>query len=271
MLHELDKQHYHEIAPLFESLSSFLLAIPSSLNSITPARILTDQFPAPNIVLLHSVEGNYLVGTPHSTSINALKQYLDNSYFNSDRREFYFCASDDWINAMQPIIELDDFGKVQRQHYLCSSLRFSDWRSQLAEGFQVAPIDAQLLASENLIIPPHIISWINNNWGDQATFFKCAFGMCVRVENRIVSWSLVDCTSGQRCEIGIHTHDDFRRRGLAAITAAACVEYALNNGFTQVGWHCNTDNIGSSKTAKKVGFIKDHDYVEYWLYRTTTP
>jgi hypothetical protein len=80
----------------------------------------------------------------------------------------------------------------------------------------------------------------------------------------MVSWCITDCVSGNQCEVGIHTAEKFRKRGLATITVAATVDYCLSNGFTSVGWHCGDDNIGSWKTAEKVGFEKTKDYVHYY-------
>ena len=64
--------------------------------------------------------------------------------------------------------------------------------------------------------------------------------------------------------MGIFTHREHRRKGLAAIAAAATVEYALRHGFEAVGWHCNTDNIGSWKTAEKLGFERTCNYAYYY-------
>jgi hypothetical protein len=50
---------------------------------------------------------------------------------------------------------------------------------------------------------------------------------------------------------------------LAAITAAATVEYALSHGFSMVGWQCLEDNLGSIGTAEKVGFERERDYRMY--------
>jgi RimJ/RimL family protein N-acetyltransferase len=65
------------------------------------------------------------------------------------------------------------------------------------------------------------------------------------------------------CEIGIHTAKE-RRRGLATLTAAATVEYALSNGFSTIGWQCSEDNLGSIGTAEKVGFERERDYAMWY-------
>jgi GNAT superfamily N-acetyltransferase len=83
-------------------------------------------------------------------------------------------------------------------------------------------------------------------------------------DKRIVSWSIADCIGGNACEIGIHTHEDYRRQGLATLTAAAAVDYALSSGFRQVGWHCNEYNLGSIGVAEKVGFKLERKYFQYY-------
>ena len=84
--------------------------------------------------------------------------------------------------------------------------------------------------------------------------------------SEIVSWSLSDCVSGDRCEIGIRTVPAHRRRGLATVTAAAAVEHALSHSFTVVGWHCPNDNLGSIGTAERVGFRRERDYSAYYAF-----
>ena len=49
-----------------------------------------------------------------------------------------------------------------------------------------------------------------------------------------------------------------------AVAVAATVEHCLSSGFTAVGWHCEQDNVGSWKTAEKVGFGRNREYVYYY-------
>jgi RimJ/RimL family protein N-acetyltransferase len=129
--------------------------------------------------------------------------------------------------------------------------------------FAILPIDPPLLANTDLSIPDHIPAWITSNWGSTEAFMKHGFGFTVMHQNHLVSWSLADCISGNRCEIGIHTLPEYRRQGLATHTAAATVDYALQHGFTHIGWHTSEDNIGSIKVAEKVGFTRSTDYTWY--------
>jgi tetratricopeptide (TPR) repeat protein len=42
------------------------------------------------------------------------------------------------------------------------------------------------------------------------------------------------------------------------------VEHCLKQGYRAVGWHCSADNVGSWKTAEKVGFERNREYVYYY-------
>jgi RimJ/RimL family protein N-acetyltransferase len=71
--------------------------------------------------------------------------------------------------------------------------------------------------------------------------------------------------SGEGCEIGIRTAPDHRRRGLGGAAAAAAVDDALAHGFAMVGWHCPEENVGSIRTAEKVGFRLEREYAAYYV------
>lgn len=120
-----------------------------------------------------------------------------------------------------------------------------------------------------MTIPDHIHGWIENNWGTPEDFFTRGFGFVTEAleTHTIVSWSLCDCIGDNACEIGIQTDPDYRQRGLAALTAAAAVDHALAQGLSSVGWHCRADNIGSQRTASRVGFTLERDYVSFASFR----
>jgi RimJ/RimL family protein N-acetyltransferase/uncharacterized protein YkuJ len=79
--------------------------------------------------------------------------------------------------------------------------------------------------------------------------------------DQIVCWCLVDCiVGGDRIEIGITAHKDFRRRGLGSIALAATVSACISNGVKEIGWHCVDTNVGSYAIAERVGFKKIKEY-----------
>jgi GNAT superfamily N-acetyltransferase len=102
------------------------------------------------------------------------------------------------------------------------------------------------------------------NWGSITVFMQKGFGFCMLHGKKIVSWSVVDCVSGNACEIGIHTREDYRRKGLATLATAATIEYCLSQGFRTVGWHCDEYNLPSMKVAEKVGFTLERKYIQHY-------
>jgi len=79
-------------------------------------------------------------------------------------------------------------------------------------------------------------------------------------ETTIASMCLMDCRTENWCEIGIRTDETYRRQGLAALAVAGLVEHCLDRGINQIGWHCLRNNVGSRRTAEKVGFTQAAEY-----------
>jgi RimJ/RimL family protein N-acetyltransferase len=150
-----------------------------------------------------------------------------------------------------------------RRHYVCTA-KTDAWHERIPEGFQIHRLDDELLRTPGVEIPKHVTEWMTTNWGSIEAFMARGFGFCTLHGQRVISWSIADCVSGDACEIGIHTADDYRRRGLATLTATAAVDYALSNGLKQVGWHCDENNLGSIGVAEKAGFKLERKYVQYY-------
>jgi RimJ/RimL family protein N-acetyltransferase len=242
----------------------FNVSIAGVLTRNSPGTICVDQPDTPHVVFLMSPEGIYLAGDgPSTDQLSALKKHVVDLMENHGIEDLWLTCDSAW----QPV--LDDFLprpplRVPRQHYVCTDLAF-DWRTHLPEGFAVHRIDQTLLARAELIIPDHVYDWIANNWGTQENFLAHGFGFVTETLNthKVISWSLCDCIGDYTCEIGIHTHPDYRRQGFAVLTSAAAVDYALAQGLRLVGWHCNAENFGSQRTALRVGFTLERNYVTF--------
>lgn len=141
-----------------------------------------------------------------------------------------------------------------------------DWREDLPSGYQVQPFNQDLLDDPSIIIPKEILDWacIEIRWGSMENFFENGVCTCVLHGNKVVTICSPDCFANDQIDIGIFTLPEYRRQGLAAAAAAATIGAAFKKGFRKVGWHCNTDNIGSWKTAEKVGFKRHITYFYYF-------
>ena len=266
MMYELTPHDYERVRPLFQALDHHLI-IRAAIDNTTPAKIYADSVESPEAACICSVEGYFLAGTPTNTAfIASLRDLLRHISETGETLR----AHDDAINlAVFPqtweaaLPELFPQRAPLLEHrlkYTCTELRF-DWATHIPADYQVHRLDARLLERCAGRIPEHIFEWMQANWGGVQPFLQRGFGFCLLHDDNIVSWCIGDCASGDRCEVGIHTLPDYRRRGLAAIVTAATVADCFERGFKNIGWHCIAGNIGSWKTAEKVGFIKENEYV----------
>lgn len=216
-----------------------------------------------------TTEGWFLAGNPNVPRFNlGLKKLFHNMIL---KREFYspvnprflsylffYIDSDDWKIVFPDVFDIRIPLPVHRIHFTCSSVLL-DWKENIPEGYRLLHVDTTLdIAS--LEIPKDINEWIEYYLDYQLTL---GFGMCLVHGNKIVVWVNPDCASGNECEIGIITTEEYRLKGLGALTAAAAVEYCFSRGYSIVGWHCEEENYGSIGVAKKVGFHTEREYIQY--------
>ncbi|WP_242942304.1 GNAT family N-acetyltransferase [Hathewaya proteolytica] len=106
-----------------------------------------------------------------------------------------------------------------------------------------------------------IIQWTSTeSWISKDDFLKNGFGFCIVNGNDIVSWCISDYVMGNKCEIGIETDEGYRKNGFATIVVSVCIKYCMENNIDHIWWHCFESNIGSQKTAEKVGFKLCKEY-----------
>jgi GNAT superfamily N-acetyltransferase len=266
MIYELDKMDYAKARPLFRALE-YHLASAAVLDGNNPGKVFVNDRSNPQTAFMTSPEGCYLAGSPDSDAFNRALNHaiLSGQVFDRPVGELVFiCHPERWQERLATMLAPWRPVTIPRRHYVCRRVRY-DWRANASPGFAVQRIDAALLSRPGLAIPDHVTGWAENNWGSLVNFVQDGFGFATVHADEMVSWSLADCRSGDACEIGIHTAEPFRRRGLAAITAAAAADFALSHGFATVGWQCSLDNLGSIGTAEKVGFEKEREYTMHYV------
>jgi len=84
-------------------------------------------------------------------------------------------------------------------------------------------------------------------------------------ENKVITWCLSEYNLGERCEVGIATAEEYRRRGLSTITGLAFIEQARANGIRRIGWHCWTRNEGSVSAARRLNFDLVKELQAYYV------
>jgi GNAT superfamily N-acetyltransferase len=267
MVVELNAHVYQRVLPFFADLT-YHLSISAVLHGTMPGRVLADADRLPGTVLLSSPEGNYLasagpIGDAERSAGRALVQHLA-----GDEPGIELFATPDWEPHAASLVPGVHGARFPRRHYALSALAGA-WHEHIPSSLALRPLDAAILARPDLQ-GHHIRRWATGNWGSAEAFLTRGFGFALFDGSEPVSWCLADCAVDARCEIGIHTHPDYRRRGLATIVVAATVAHALAAGYDEVGWHCSEDNQGSQGVAEKVGFTLTHRFQALgWRFEAT--
>jgi len=271
VIHELTSESYPNVRTLFRELSAYNATIPALLDGINPGYVLADDPGLPQSAIARTPEGFFLAGDPldeafaeEANTWLAEKHFDDESTVSGDGI-FLRLHPKGWEDRVATLFRPREPMTLVGRHYLLTELRYHDWRGRLPEGFTVREIDAELLDDSAVVVPDGILGQIEDNWGSRERYLEHGFGLCAIQGDVITHWSMADCaTRDGRCEIGIWSLPEYRRRGLAAITAAASVEYALSHGFVRVGWQCADDNAASIRTAERVGFVLERTDTSYY-------
>lgn len=271
MIYTLEKSHYDKVRPLCKGFDHTLI-VTAVIEKMCPGTIYVDDVNNPEIALIVSPEGYYLVGNHKNDEFNKeLRKLLDDVIIPQKIKEgeenislnYYPERWEDIISVLfQDIYPV----KVQGYTYVFDQVTI-DWREKIPPGFSLVRIDENLLKTD-LKNSKKVVEWTQTTWNSPKEFLEYGFGFCVVHGDTIVSWCIADCVSGTRCEIGIETDEDYRRRGFATITVAATVEYCLQHTFTHIGWHTGVTNTGSIKTAESAGFkrVLMDTYYFFWFY-----
>lgn len=271
MMHELAPGEFRRARSLFAGFD-YSLSIEAAIEGNNPGRIFVDDVDQPRTGLALTVEGYLLAGEEgHREANEALRQLFRDRIFtgevavNGDWSMSLAVHPGTWEAQLPALIPTHEAERSARYHYLCHGVAF-DWRQHLPEGYAVRRVDPALWHDPGVVFPGQVREWIDLEavWGTEQQFFARGVSFGVLHGGEVVAWCTPDCVAGDRIDVGIFTHPAHRRRGLASVAVAATVEQCLRQGFRAVGWHCNADNLASWKTAERVGFVRDCEYVYYY-------
>jgi RimJ/RimL family protein N-acetyltransferase len=271
MLKELEKREFERARPLFHGFD-YSLSIHAAIEGNNPGRIFVDDTSCPHTALALTVEGYLLAGDDSKPETNnALQRLLKEKIFtgevfvNGNWSMSLAVHPESWEEKLAELIPTHEMEKLERYHYLCAGLKF-DWRKNIPAGYSVQYVNQILLSEAEAVFPGVIREWmdIEEMWWTEGNFLIKGVSYVVISEGEVVAWCTPDCVADDRIDVGVITHPAHRRRGLASVVVAATVEHCLKEGFSAVGWHCNAENVGSWKTAEKVGFERHREYAYYY-------
>jgi RimJ/RimL family protein N-acetyltransferase len=268
---ELQVHEFTKVRPLFERFD-YSLSIQAAIEGNNPGRIFVDDVSEPRTALALTVEGYLLAGEHEDPETNeALRRLFKEQifsgqvYVNGDWSMSLAVHPQAWEAKLPELIPGYEMTKDQRYHYLCHAVRL-DWRRAMPEGYRVRRVDRALLHAGEDVLPDDVRDWmdIEEMWGTEENFLSRGVSFVALWGRKAVAVCNCDCVAGDRIDVGVFTAREHRRKGVGAGVVAATAEQCLDHGFRAVGWHCNADNVASWKTAEKVGFERNREYVYYY-------
>lgn len=254
MIHELAAADFPRVRALVAGLA-YHLSVQAVIDGTVAGRIWVDDELEPQATFIMTPEGQYLAGASDNHSF---QQALTDLLLTMPVVNLTYSPGA-WESTFAALLTCKFARPYARNYYTLRRFALPGWREQIPSGYEMAQVDQAFLARQDLAHLDDVRQWISE-WTDYA---RDGFGFCLLHGDAIVSHCLADCISGNRCEVGVATHRDFRRRGLGALTVAATVEYCLERGLAAIGWHCLANNQGSQRVAEKVGFGLVGGYVQY--------
>jgi RimJ/RimL family protein N-acetyltransferase len=271
MIHTLAKSSYDIARPLFRPLLNHQPMCLSVLEGVYPGTIIVDDPDRPRTALLKTTLGGedawcFLVGD------------ADNDVFNRDLTDAIFqrriiddtvavllftCHPEDWHGQLAVVLHPQQPEPLSRRHYVCREVKY-DWRAHIPNGFSVQRMELSFLEQPGLKVPADVRQTLDK-WRAMTDARFGDFGFVVIRYHKVVAWATVDFVAGGAGDIGFFTVEDYRRRGLATIVSAAAIEHGLSHGLSRIVWTCDEENLGSIRTAERLGLERERDYTMHVL------
>lgn len=266
-IQRLNLSDYWLVGELFEDLR-YNLVIDSVIAGNTPAWVYVDDGPEPRAAWIWNRMGTMLLaGQSDEEAFNrALSAVLSGRVVPDARRRripslTLHYSPDVWEAKVGRLLPGVAGERTWRRFYAFDRLRVL-WREQIAPGCAMRRIDGELLHQGQLENVGSVVGWVRSFWHTFEDFAERGFGFCLVRGEVITGWCLTVYASGRDVELGLATAPEYRGRGFATLTAAACVEHSIDKGFTP-HWHCDEANLASMRVAEKVGFSHPTRYPVY--------
>ena len=261
-LHELvnDKR---KILHLFPSRDHHL-AMEAVIEEKCDGKIFVDRIENPQTAAVWCAPGN--------EALLFLAGCCDNATFNSELHDYFvdtikpesitqgldafqaYCSST-WEPALREIFKGETTFKDRDSYYVLNAATFktlqSRWRETIPPGFTLHRVQ-----TDDIFTTPGVSTFDKlTSWKSFEHFLKDGFAYYVEEDatHKIVSGCITKFVTSTGCELGVGTHEQYRRRGFATLVTCATAEEALKKGLTTI-WECYHGNVPSIKTNQKVGF-----------------
>lgn len=254
-MQKIEQEAYSVAQTTLTELSLIHVAVVSVLDGTIDGEVWVDNPANPQVAVVANGDGYYLGGTPdaEAETLGGLREIIPDWA--------YLFAAPHWVPHL-PRAWSNAFAiphpRIRMGHVTGAALPAV---RQPGPGFEILPIDRALFDRNpgNLEVLEDCVE----GWTSPEAFFNLAVGYCALHNGRIVSHSLTDSVSGQRCEVGVGTETDFRRQGLGRTVASMTVAECVRRGLHGVEWHSHASNKGSIAIGGSIGLSELDRHVAY--------
>jgi len=262
----LSSQQYPRIKALFNESIHPTLYDQGILAGKYPGKVLVDNPDHPRSVLLIKDIWCHLVGDPDNSSFNsALQQALTEKQFIGEKTNvlFFMDPTEAWRKALDGLIENREPIETPRYVYVATQ-RHQIQIPPLPDECRLVFIDEAISSLVDGELPDDVQKVLKLRKGSD-TPDEMGFGYAAIYGRICAAWSVIDFIVGKVGEIRLVTDGRYRRRGLAFLISAMAINYGLTHGLDQIDWDVAASNIGSIRTAKKLGLNLLRATKEYTL------
>jgi GNAT superfamily N-acetyltransferase len=276
MFQLLTPSNYPKVIPLFQPLDEHM-AIASALAGKSSAQVYANSSDRPQAAFIwmrYRVFLSCLIENPEIAGdlCRLFQEEIVPRQLEARRDVFIlYYAPQGWEERFDSFFSGAALTRYWRQYYRFKESQL-DWRSLLPGGFELYPVDMDLLSRPGLKNLDELKEEMCSERDTVAEFLEKSFGVCLVHDGELVGWCLSEYNLDGGCEIGIAVGEAYRRRGLATLMTAAFVEEAHRRGIKQIGWDCWKENRPSGATAIKAGFecVKEYPVFVVKLMKLTT-
>lgn len=260
---KLNQNEYKKVRNIFKELG-FNIVIKSVIDGNTPGEIYVDNAAEPKTALIWDKMSELLIeGEANNDEFNREVNKLIQEKLKPSAAERYipcfdFYYTKEFEKKLDTLLQQENCARIYRNVYEFSEVKIN-WRENISKECSMVIIDEKLFDRKELKNIEGVQGWVYSFWKSISDFKAKGIGYCLIKEDAIVSWCLSVFVSENNFEFGLETVEEYRGKGYGKLTAAACMEYCVENNIIPF-WQCNKDNISSNKVSESLGFEKKFEY-----------
>ncbi len=262
----VEPNQYEKIQHLLGNAEGTSLYCEGILSGKYAGKVLVDNTERPSSAVIIKHIWCHFVGNPNNEPfcMDLKEELATKQFIGEDTRTLFFVdPSPAWLAILEGLVDGRRPIKMPRCLYLATPQTVITEPS-LPEGFEVCFIDDAFLTGVEGDLPSDVQKVLDlRHAADKPD--EMAFGYVVKNGRSICAWAVIDYIVGERGEIRLVTDSEYRKLGLATAVSAQTIQYGLTHGLTQIEWDVASANIGSIRTAHKLGLTLHHNHTEYIL------